>query len=84
MFKKRLRLILKRWVYMSLVYKIDVLQALKDKGYNTTRLRKDKLLSESTIQKLRENKPVSWANISALCRLLECQPGDIIAYDPDN
>lgn len=59
---------------MPLVYKIDVLQALKDKGYNTTRLRKEKILAESTIQKLRDNKPISWANISQICELLECQP----------
>jgi putative transcriptional regulator len=63
---------------MPLVYKIDVLQALKDKGYNTNRLRKEKLLAESTIQKLRENKPINWANIAQICELLECQPGDLL------
>lgn len=65
---------------MPLVYKIDVLQALKDKGFNTNKLRKDKLLAESTIQKLRDKKPISWANISTLCELLQCQPGDIMEY----
>ncbi len=65
---------------MPLVYKIDVLQALKDKGYNTNRLRKEKILAESTIQKLRENKPISWANIAQICDLLHCQPGDIMEY----
>lgn len=59
---------------MPLIYKIDVLQALKDKGYNTNRLRKEKILAESTIQKLRDKKPISWANIAQLCDLLECQP----------
>lgn len=59
---------------MPLVYKIDVLQALKDKGYNTNRLRKEKILAESTIQKLREKKPISWANIAQICDLLNCQP----------
>ena len=39
---------------MAIVYKIDVLKELKEKGYNTTRLRKDKLLGEATIQKIRE------------------------------
>ena len=55
---------------MPLVYKIDVLQALKDKGYNTNRLRKEKILAESTIQKLRENKPIRWANIAQICDFL--------------
>ena len=59
---------------MALVYKIDVLQALKDKGHTTHTLRHDKALAESTIQKLREGKPISWANIAKICELLECQP----------
>ncbi len=69
---------------MSLKYKIDVLSALKEAGYNTTKLRKEKLLSESTIQKFRNRLPVSWENIETLCKLLGCQPGDIIEYIPDN
>lgn len=59
---------------MPLIYKINVLQALKDKGYNTNRLRKEKILAESTIQKLRDGKPISWANIAQICDLLRCQP----------
>lgn len=59
---------------MPLVYKIDVLAALKEKGYNTNRLRKEKLLAESTIQKLRKQEPISWANITQICDLLNCQP----------
>lgn len=69
---------------MSLQYKIDVLAALKSAGYNTTRLRKEKLLSESTIQKFRNKLPVSWENIETLCKLLNMQPGDIIEYITNN
>lgn len=68
---------------MPLIYKVDVLQALKYKGYNTNKLRKEKILAESTIQKLRDNKPISWANIAQICKLLDCQPGDIMEYVPD-
>ncbi len=39
---------------MPLQYKIDILSALKQNGYNTTKLRKEKLLSEGVIQSLRE------------------------------
>ena len=49
-------------------------------GYTTYRLRKEKLLGESTIQKLRENNGVSWDNIGTLCALLKCQPGDLLEY----
>ena len=68
---------------MPLVYKMEVLQALKDKGYNTNRLRKEKLLAESTIQKLRQKDPISWENIERICALLDCQPGDLIEYVPE-
>ena len=65
---------------MPLVYKMDVLQALKDKGFTTYKLRHDKLLSESTLQKLRTNKGIAWENIETLCKLLDCQPSDLIEY----
>ena len=66
---------------MPVKYKIDVLAALKDAGYSTYKLRKEKLLGESVLQQIRENVPVSWANISRICELLNCQPGDILEYE---
>lgn len=68
---------------MPIVYKIDILEALKSKGYNTNKLRKEKLLSESVIQGLRENRYITLPNISTICSLLECQPGDLLEYVPD-
>lgn len=65
---------------MPLQFKIDILEALKEKGYTTYTLRKENLLSQSTIQKLREGKGVAWENIERLCALLDCQPGDLIEY----
>jgi putative transcriptional regulator len=64
-------------------YKIDVLQALKNAGFTTYRLRKDKILGEATIQKLRNFELVSWENVNTICRLLSCQPGDILKYVKD-
>lgn len=66
-----------------IAYKIDVLTALKEKGYNTSRLRKEKLLAESTLQTIREKELVSYRNLDRLCTLLECQPGDILEYVPE-
>ena len=65
---------------MPLVYKIDVLNALKEKGYNTNKIRTEGLLSQSTLQKIRNKQGVSWENLETLCRLLECQPADLIEY----
>ena len=68
---------------MPLQYKIDILAALKEKGYNSTKIRADGILSQSTLQKFRNKQGVSWENLETLCRLLECQPGDLIAYVED-
>ena len=69
---------------MPLQYKANIILALKDAGYSTYRLRKEKLLGEATIQKFRNNESVSWDNISTVCNLLNCQPGDILKYIPDD
>jgi len=69
---------------MAIIYKIDILDALKSKGYNTNKLRKEKLLSESVIQGLRDNRYITLTNISTICALLECQPGDLLEYIPNS
>lgn len=63
-----------------LAYKIDVLETLKEAGYNTTRLRKEKLLNESAIQYIREGKPVGAKALDNICMLLDMQPGNILKY----
>lgn len=63
---------------MPIEYKIDVLAKLKDAGYSTYRLRKEKIFGERVIQQLRNNEPVSWAVISRVCELLQCDVGDIL------
>ena len=67
-----------------LVYKLDILAALKNNGYTTYRIKKEKILSESTLQKFRHKEGISWSNLDTLCSLLQCQLGDIIAYIPDD
>ena len=62
------------------LYKIDILDTLKEKGYNTNRLRKEKLLGENAIQSRRNNKIVGMSALEKICGLLDCQPGDLIEY----
>lgn len=68
---------------MAIKYKIDILALLKSKGYTTYKLRKEKILGESTLQKMRTNTLLSWAELNTVCSLLEYQPGDILEYIPD-
>lgn len=66
-----------------LAYKIDVLESLKEAGYSTSRLRKEKLLGENAIQAIRENKIVGIIALEKICRILDMQPGNIIKYVED-
>ncbi len=65
---------------MPIKYKLDILDALKQAGYSTYRLRKEKILGERVIQQLRDGELVSWKTIETICGILNCQPGDIVEY----
>ena len=65
---------------MSFRYKVNVMDKLKDKGYSSTRLRKEKLLGESYMSQLRRGDMISWAALDMVCSLLECQIGDLIEH----
>ena len=69
---------------MPIQFKIDVLAALKDAGYNTTRIRKDRIMGEAVVQQLRHRELVSWKTMTTLCMLLDGQPGDLIEYVDDS
>ena len=79
---------------MGMRYKMDMLEALKSKGWNTNQLRKENQearergekapgISEASIQALREDRPISWANMEVVCKKLQCQPGDFLEYVED-
>lgn len=66
-------------------YKKNIIKALKDRGISTYTLRKNNLLGQSTITKLNNNDTsITLNNLSVLCKLLDCQPADLIEYVPDN
>jgi len=65
---------------MPIIYKLDVLAKLKEAGYNTNKIRKEKIMGEAMLQKIRSGQMVSWSTMETLCELLECQPGDLIEY----
>ena len=65
-------------------YKVNILLELKSAGYNTTRLRREKILSESTLQRIREgNTSVTLESIGVVCDILHCRPGDLVEWVED-
>lgn len=69
---------------MALQYKIDIIEALKEKGFTSYKIRKDKIIGERQMAQIRHGEIVSNAILDKLCFLLHCQPGDIIKYVDDN
>ena len=69
---------------MPIKYKIDILEALKNIGYSQNRIRNEKLIGQATLTQLRHGELVSWKTIETLCKLLNCQPGDILEYTPED
>lgn len=65
-------------------FKFDVLDTLRQHGYTPTRLRAEKILGESTIQKVRtNNRVVSIQLVDTICRLLHLRVEDVIEYQDD-
>ena len=64
-------------------YKIDVLKCLSNKGYSSYKLKTEKIFGNATIQNFRDKKVCYGDTLNKLCKLLNCQPGDIIEYVPD-
>ena len=65
-------------------YKINLLLALKRAGYNTNKIRKEKIFTEAQLQQMRDNKLLTQKALDKVCFLLDCQPGDILEYVPDD
>ena len=52
---------------MPMKYKVDVIAALKDAGYNTGTIRKEKIMGEAMLQKIRsETIPSSFNSLSSI------------------
>lgn len=63
-------------------YKKDILNALAEKGYTCNRMRKEKILSESTMQRIRKGKSITTETLNTICVILRCQPSDILLVEP--
>ena len=61
----------------------EPLKMLAAAGWNGARLQRERQISNGTIAQLRNGKPVTTETINTICKLCNCQPGDIIHYVPD-
>lgn len=64
-----------------LFWKVDIIEELKAKGFTTYKIRKEGLLAEGTMQKLRLREGVGWDNLERICKMLDCDISDIVGTD---
>ncbi|MDU8691260.1 helix-turn-helix domain-containing protein [Faecalibacterium prausnitzii] len=68
---------------MPISYK-KLFELMQEKGLTTYQIRKEKIVSENALTSMRAGKSVTMDTISRLCKALDCQPGDILEYVPDD
>lgn len=74
----------KRGERVPIRYKLDIMEALKSKGYSSYRIRQEKIFGQKTLQDFRNGTVVLSADcLEKLCSLLDCQVGDILEYVPE-
>ena len=59
-------------------------ELFKQQGINTTKIRQENIMGQATYYGLKNGtKGLDSKTINKLCELLDCQPGDILEYVPD-
>lgn len=67
---------------MSVSYRM-LFQLMEEKGIRKIDLRTKYKINPKTVDSLVNNRSVTVDTIMTLCKILECQPGDIMEYIPD-
>jgi DNA-binding Xre family transcriptional regulator len=64
--------------------KVSIIEKLKESGYSTYRIFKEKIFGSATMTKFRNGGVPSWNELDKICTLCKCNPWDIIEYIPGN
>lgn len=59
-------------------YKIDIMKELNEKGYNYTRIKKEKLLSAQTLENIKRGKSITLDTLNKVCLMTKLRVEDII------
>ncbi|HRF26663.1 MAG TPA: helix-turn-helix transcriptional regulator [Ferruginibacter sp.] len=70
---------------MPIVVQLDVMMAKRKMSLNELSQKVDLTLSNLSILKTGKAKAIRFSTLEAICKALQCQPGDILEYvDGDN
>lgn len=69
---------------MPIVVNLDVVMAKRKIGAGELAQRVDLTLANLSILKNNHAKAVRFSTLEAICKALDCQPGDILEYVPED
>ena len=68
---------------MASIINLDVMMAKRKKGLTELSKEVDITMANLSVLKNNKAKAIRLQTLDAICRALDCQPGDILAYEPD-
>ena len=68
---------------MAIIVNLDVMMAKRKMSLNELSQKVDITLANLSILKNNKAKAVRFSTLEAICKALDCQPGDILEYVPD-
>jgi putative transcriptional regulator len=69
---------------MPIIVNLDVMMARRKISLNELSERVDLTLSNLSILKTGKAKAIRFSTLDAICKALDCQPGDILEYVENN
>lgn len=69
---------------MAIIINLDVMMAKRKMSLNTLSERVELTLSNLSILKQGKAKAIRFTTLDAICQVLDCQPGDILEFQPEN
>ena len=69
---------------MAIIVNLDVMMAKRKMSLGELSQRVDVTMANLSILKNNKAKAVRFSTLEAICKALDCQPGDILEFVPDN
>ena len=67
---------------MSIIVNLDVMMAKRKMSLNELSEKVDLTLANLSILKTGKAKAIRFSTLEAICKALDCQPGDLLEYVP--
>ena len=68
---------------MGIVINLDVMMARRKKGLKELSAEVDITMANLSILKNNKAKAIRFSTLEAICKALDCQPGDILSYEKE-